>query len=782
MWDKRMGGLRPKLKWIAVGQLALLAALLAVLLAQRSGWGPVDLSVEDLASEYVTYRAGEGWVIDHEQLPEGLSFSEGARVLEGPYVPLARGSYTLELAYSTDATQTMKLSDHEGKNKYLLASPVRLDEHQHVLRYSFTLTEDVQDFGVVFLYNGTGVLKVSGLSVTPNGASFGQALVGLFLLFLVFDLLAWNWKAVKSNKKLVGCLAGTVLLSSLPLFGAGFNQGHDIYFHLLRIEGIAQSLRDGAFPVRIGTTWLAGFGYPVSLYYADVFLYLPALLRLAGFPILRALKIYILCCNAATAVLATLCFEKIFRDRNVALLTAFVYLASSYRLVNVYIRAAVGEFSAMAFLPLVALAMFRLFTWQPEDGRTWPRDGLLLALGMTGLIQTHVLSVEMTVFVLVIFCLLLWRKTFRGNSLLGILSAVGETVLLNLFFLVPFLDYYTTVDACINQTVEGEAVKTMQRAGVQLVQLFAFDQSPSGNSSIHLPVRMAMTPGLLLMAGLVAAVTLWAAGKAERPIKVLTVFSCIAIFLSTDLFPWNSLAYRTKLGDLLSQVQFPWRYLSLAVLVLSLLFGFVVLRLTPLFRWESGKACLALGVAAAVCCCMFVSRYADVANIIYVYDLPEIDTFSNVSGGEYLRAVDSSSGMRAQSGELQSEGLESAEIVTRRGVMMVVSAKAGADGGELILPVTNYKGYHAFDQDGAEVEIFEREDPEVRRGHQIRISVPAGYEGTFTLRFVEPWYWGLAEGISLLAWAALAVLLLTWRSKSKKARKRRTRKKAKARA
>ena len=91
------------------------------------------------------------------------------------------------------------------------------------------------------------------------------------------------------------------LAASLPLCSESFIEGHDILFHLLRIEGIAASLAGGDFPARLHSFAFNGYGVPTGYFYPDIFLYFPALLRLAGIPVAIAYNLYCFAINIITA-------------------------------------------------------------------------------------------------------------------------------------------------------------------------------------------------------------------------------------------------------------------------------------------------------------------------------------------------------------------------------------------------------------------------------------------------------------------------------------------------
>ena len=87
--------------------------------------------------------------------------------------------------------------------------------------------------------------------------------------------------------------------------------GADGSFHLLRIEGLKETLLSGEqFPVRVQENWLYGHGYAVSSFYGDLPLLFPVLLRLIGFSLMDAYKLFVLAVLAGTAIIAYISFYR----------------------------------------------------------------------------------------------------------------------------------------------------------------------------------------------------------------------------------------------------------------------------------------------------------------------------------------------------------------------------------------------------------------------------------------------------------------------------------------
>ena len=79
----------------------------------------------------------------------------------------------------------------------------------------------------------------------------------------------------------------------IPCCLKGIWMGSDAPFHLARIESLNQALQMGIFPVKVHPSLAYSYGYGVGIFYPDFFIYLPAVLRMAGCSLEVSYKIYI---------------------------------------------------------------------------------------------------------------------------------------------------------------------------------------------------------------------------------------------------------------------------------------------------------------------------------------------------------------------------------------------------------------------------------------------------------------------------------------------------------
>lgn len=568
------------------------------------------------------------------------------------------------------------------------------------------------------------------------------------------------------NIKYAVCYLVIIVMASIPLFNNYLIRGHDIYFHLMRIEGLAQGLRAGEFPVRIQPAWYDGYGYAVSVFYSDLFLYPAALLRLLGISLQDAYKVYVVLCNVATTLISGYSFGKIFRKREIGVFGSCLYTLSPYHLVNLYTRGALGEYTGMIFWPLLIYSCVLLLN-EDRNKVQLQKGAVFMGISMAGMLQSHMLTAEIACMVLLLLVIVHCRRIFHKEVILAGCGAVAVALGLSAWFLIPFLDYMLFGRFNINSIRNNDIM--IQRQGAFLSQVFAIFDNAVGqslDSGAGTAGDFTQGVGLSLMLSVIILMLLCIRGylkQEERRNRQITItaagLGALMVVMSTLYFPWDRLCRISRIFRyIIVKIQFPWRFTGVAVGLLVVVWC-AVLNYTEREYDRRKKVitiCLAVGILL-LSVGHFVIDLNQRAERIQVRSVKEMDTFV-ASGEEYLPVDTVLDKLKTQ--ELYKDDSVEISDVVYRGTSITMHVKnTSAQQAGLELPRLYYAGYQALEvtDEGQHFPI------EVTDGtnHVIKLMIPKQTEGNITLSFREPWYWRLAEIITLLS--AGIVILYTYK-------------------
>ncbi|WP_455615418.1 hypothetical protein [Eisenbergiella sp.] len=697
-----------------------------------------------------------GDLIEEESCYYDSSYDAHELYIESPVFILDPGVYRISLSIETN--QDGREGDCVSQTKSIHGGYSATDSgrqrvgSENNYTYRVTVLRDREEVVVRSRMNPDGLepyllLREIRISYSP----FRSILYWGIKLFVVFSLLNLCLLFyVKRNdfeektKLLTLALLGIWLLSSAAVFIPYLVRGHDIRFHLMRIEGLKDGLLSGAFPVKIQPTWLNGNGYPVSILYPDLFLYIPACLRILGCSLQTVYKIYIILINGATVGFSYWSFRQMSGRRAWGLLGSFVYTLSMYRLTNVYTRAAVGEYTAMAFMPLILCAMYKIYK-EDTESKDFQHNWLLLAFALTGIIQSHIISVEMVGIFIILICIIFWKKTFDTKRLLVLIKSLMGTILLNMWFLVPFLDYYKE-DLVVLSAKSG--IQMIQDKGVYLPQLFSLVYQPMGSGSqTGMWKEMPMTIGI--GGTLVLAACVWdlliKGRKLDKEVMISLGVTILSIFLTLIYFPYDFIIRNIPfVGKLLSNIQFPFRFLALSALFLA----WLTYLMAKEQRWRRllPVLCVAVGIQAA----FFIGDALNETEIFRVKGNADISSF-DVSGAEYVPFGTNFDILDRQSKTDEGICVDSCKRNFNNFTLELKNTTAGE--AKIQVPLLYYKGYIAKDVNtGLKMTMVKGEN---NRGE---IIVPGGYCGLIMVSFVEPWYWRIAEVITFIFLAGILIV------------------------
>lgn len=771
IWQKKI--------WCCIAAVELL-----VLVAIRLFYGNREEMVLEFAQEEL--------IDDSENAAFYLDYSTSSQYVASPHITLPRGMYTLEAeCESAGDPKLLILYHNQGdtdsyhgyrsgvsgaipiEGKYLVSCDFRVP-YASPIQVRGVFTEPPEEGEYLLVRN----IRIRTADCDVRNHFFRAA-----LFLLLCDIVFWGvWQkkrghlSIFEKKEKVTWKALTLLVvfTSLPLaVDYLFLNSHDLYFHLMRIEGIRAGLESGMFPVRVQPWWLNGHGYAVSVFYGDFFLYFPALLHYFGVSLQAAYKCYVVMINVLTVGIAYYSFSKMSRPK-IGLACTVLYSLNIYRLCCIYTRAAVGEYTAMTFMPLILYGLWKLYML-PEDSGEHKNSWFTLTIGCTGIFLSHMITTEITAVFILLSAVILWKRFFRKKTFVVILKTAAATVLLNLWFLFPFLDYMANGTYMINRN-SGYGFYEIEGNGAMISQLllggytvFGDSQGAAEGSRNEMP----LTVGIALMAVLVGWI-LFCAGKEgrekeEKKKDWLAVFLCVlSLFMTTCHFPYSGLAVLVPLCKLpIGSIQFPWRFLSVAALFLVWLFCLILKK-----NWipENNRRIFA-GML------VFFSLYQGMVYMgaclkeaipYRVYQAGNMSTMEmidssgekheSVMGGEYLpiernTRPDRSVYVRAYIDELSVDGTGvTVESWTRdRAAVQIILQNKSKNVEQVEVPLIFYKGYQAVTDSGEKLEILPG------ASYRILVSVPAGFSGQIRVEFKEPGCWRVCEAISLLTFVFLVL-------------------------
>ena len=696
--------------------------------------------------------------------------AEEESILRTSQLRLSAGHYKIEADYNFVPTQNKdEQESHAGV--YFMADDAMVVTGEREL-FAVGRTHDTVVLNVRYTnktirlvaYDGGGVFTLGKVTIQQDRVYawvrvLGWLLAAFFLDLLLLLFLPTSPLAIR-NADLRGCLfllGGAVLLASMPVLMQGVGIfGDDIHFHLSRIDAIAQGLKSGQFPVRIYSQAKNGYGYAPSLFYGELCLYFPAVLRTLGVSVQLSYHLYVLAVQMLTAGIAFYSFRQMFSHNKTALLGSVLYLLNPYRLQNLYWRAAVGEYTAMAFLPLIPAALCLLYG---KKEPTKKQAGvacteMVIAFGM--LLQTHMISLEIMVLATAVFCLFHLRRTFSRCVLFVWLKSVAIVLLLNLWFLLPFLEIMGSgIYGGMYGGTTMNAGRMIQRSGYAIPKVLTWNTH-------------GRNIGIELIIGCMVFLWAWIGHDEEIPHREQKIglwstgIGLAACWASTNTFPWGLVgALPGKISGILLAIQFPWRYLTLAAILLTLATLCAVSLLRP--KKLARPLAVLLLSASLLGVGFFYREYLPSESGEYVGDSGEliyVDHLVTNVAWYYDKLYLPIGAKETRDGFVIEKKVTTAEVEqiekTEKGVILQYTAGMGEDG-IIELPLLYYPVYGIKEGAGT---LFKTENG------MLGIQVPADSSGTIRVAVQEPLRWRLAELVS-------AVTVLVWIGSMKK-KKRKT--------
>ncbi len=667
------------------------------------------------------------------------------------------GTYVCRVQYEA-AGEGSRFEVIDKENNAVLAG-AELDPDAYGTELTFTTTRHLPGLFVRCYAGAGGELRLVDYNLESVGPLFTDAywLLALILLAGAGAWLCWRRRGRGNARPLQ--LYAAAALASLPFLTDHMPAAHDMDFHLSRIYGLGLALLDGQFPVRINLDFWGGAGYLTPVLYPELFLYPAGIMCAAGASVLLAYKALCVAITFATAFVAYYSMRQLLGDK-AGLLFAVLYLANPYRLNEFFIRGALGEGLAMIFMPLAAVGI-----WQLMQG-DYRRGFWTAVLGITGVLQSHVISVFLVGVFGAVYAaavlLLDGRRFFADRRRPATLAAAAAaTVLLNLWFLLPFL-HFSRWDLNIYHD-PGK----LGTAWVYLPQAFIDSFSPGGE--LHTTATqgdMSLSVGLALLLGVLLFVCLLAQPGAlgvrqRRTGLALLALGTLALWMSSNLFPWTQVASLPVVGALFAKIQFAWRMLTVVCVCYT---GVTALALEALWEQRRQAPVGVVLAAAAFSALTAASGYLAVSDT-ELWDNASAWQHDMIYGGQYMLTGFAEEEATAQR-DLGVTALTEGAVTGYRkeGTHIDFTFEGGSPDQDAYfqLPLYAYTSLYR-----AELAETGEALPLTMSEYQLlTVAVPAGIEsGTVRVAYREPTRFKLGNAVTVLTAAGLAALRLRRRRK-----------------
>ncbi len=715
---------------------ALAALLIALVWAGDEGRQPIVYDGIELQHSMGLINTENALVI---KKAAGLIDSEDMRTLgdilagyssvaSTPSYVLNKGSYRATLLYSTEQEGNVLELWEQGDK--IAAWPINASEKE--LTADFTISKDAKALQLRINYCGEGTLTIRKMSLAPDTLFYTDTYF-LIVVFLLLHLAAWLYVRSGrklSQEKLVDCavILGVAFLATTPLMQTYLYNADDLCYHLARLEGLKDGILDGqVIPVNILPDGLQNNGY-MNAMYPYLFLYIGAFLRICRVSLAFSYKVLVFLSNLGSAACAYVAVKSMVKSRRSVILSVVLYTLMPYRFTNILSRGDLGETLALVFWPLVIAGLYHIVM---GDRKKWH----YLVIGFTGALQSHILSVAYVAAVCVITVLLYCVRIVRERRYMEVLKAAGLTMLLNAWYVVPFLYYYF---------MENMEKEVLRWSGYfeQSINLSNMTQTLSLYNKQYFSLGLALLGCLGIGIVYLLCERRGRVNASDGFMLYMLVLGSVFVFLSTGYFPSRALMANDLFRNIATILQFPWRFLGPASACL-LFAGAAGLERSEVLKPYRN---IIFAMLVSLNLLVIVSVPADNNHVPYKNAESVAskghETKLGVGVGLFYphewRLSGATEDKLTRNVVTSDMGSVSVRDFKKEGTRAVVSYTADSSTAYIELPLQNYLGYRAADEQGKPVTIEQGEGGRMRffvngDGAEHRIYVRYGPVPAFVI-------------------------------------------------
>lgn len=357
-------------------------------------------------------------------------------------------------------------------------------------------------------------------------------------------------KSKKYIHYIIIVIVGVIL--SILLKNIQIIQTHDGFIHLLRLVGVTDTLKSGQFPPIIIADYCTTTGYSMTLFYPPFVTFIPLLFKLIAPSYAIALKLFGAFCIILSGITMYNFVNSVTKNKAIALFSAIIYMIAPYKLGNIYKRYAIGEFTALVFMPTLFTGMHNLFE---GDGK----KHYYIGIGASILTLCHTITTLYAAGFCMIYIIFNIKKLKDKNIIKKIAINIIFILTITMMFYLPMLEAkhhanYAIFDDALMRTTNWFT----QDNALELSEFFVdIGEKDATTYIIGIPIL------ILFIA------TIYTYRKIDEKYKkiylVFLIFSFISLHMSTKYFPWKIMP------SLFCKLQYPWRMMGFFDFFVSLI-------------------------------------------------------------------------------------------------------------------------------------------------------------------------------------------------------------------
>lgn len=555
-------------------------------------------------------------------------------------------------------------------------------------------------------------------------------------------------------------LIGVFLIISMPAFQMWIHfESRDVKFHIKRIDGVVQALKNMNFPYRINSVGNIGYGSADPIMYPYLLLYPVAIIYNICKDYTVAYNIYHIIIHIATGGIMYYSVQSLFHNHKISIMSTILISLSFFRLYDMYIGGFVGQYLACMFIPLVACGYANVLK---GNYKKW----IDVVIGLTLMLQSHVITTFYIGCLMVVITLILAKYILEHKILIKyILLIVFLVLFLNIWYIVPFVEY--AMSNKILMPAVGFPWKQVGKLTLAdhfylMFQIFAFYFYVSFKDIVDMKVSyMTIFIILFLIIYFIYKLIYNKKNKTKKVIsiddKIIMVFLIIFLYTliaSAGIFSRTFLAKISIIQKFYALQQFEGRELRRGIILLYIGFSYIVEKYIKKYN-----ILLAITIVLGIIPLYGLYTYAYSAPIHY-------DNCYEFANSDYMLKQTLDGAIRDHvkleykyklphnifDGSIRLSDKSIAVTNEKRGYLSYSLDYEVRDDGEhyIDFPLFNYPGYKAYNGKNKKLKI--------KTGTNALISVQLKEKkGSIKIKFEESILWLVCDILSLLTLIGLIV-------------------------